>query len=794
MCGYGVVTVVSTSGGLAGVRVVDFGHFVAGPLLGVLLANEGADVIHVDPPGVSLHPSDAFLNRGKRRLTLDLKDKVDLGIAKELVSSADVLIENFRPGVMDRLGLGWDSVENWAPHLVYCSLPGFAPEDPRACLQAWEGTISAATASCSPGARDGVGEVAPGDDTEANRPRYTAIPIASNFAAFLAGTLTVAALSVRDRTGRGQKVEVPLFHAMFEAIGAGGAYAERDGITAPFVARRGGSGTYRCADGRYVMLSTLGATRRFLRWLADVAGITSWGAEGLTAPRLSPKTEARLYEELTALFATRPSHEWEELAAKAGIPLIAIRSGDEWLQTDHAISSRAVTVLNDPEFGETRLAGLPIRTAANEHLTPQPRHVPDEDRAEILRELQNRAPAPRSLAPTIQADVDAAPFDGMRVIDLTEILAGPTSGRILGELGAEVIKINSPRGEPACHGLLNRGKQSLLLDVQSEGGQEVFWQLASDADVVIQNYRPGSAERYGIGYEHAKAHNPDIIYVSVSCYGPGGDWETRRGYEYQGQAATGIMDRAGGDGPPDNIRPYPICDYGTGALASFAASLALYHRQRTGDGQHTKAALANTGTYHQASYLLDYASKDWDVPAGRTTLGTGPMQRFYRANDGWFFLGLNQDCADSLSQQDELVASVREIIESGTLDTDIRERALERLFLTHGTDEWVTALQTAGVGAHATVELRDLMLEPLTESLGLSIAQISDDAGPVRMPGLAGRMSRSRLRIGEPARQPGADAQAVLSAIGIGDRVDYLARAWALRTTDLPPAWPQINW
>jgi crotonobetainyl-CoA:carnitine CoA-transferase CaiB-like acyl-CoA transferase len=783
MCGYGVVTVVSTSGGLAGVRVVDFGHFVAGPLLGVLLANEGADVIHVDPPGVSLHPSDAFLNRGKRRLTLDLKDKVDLGIAKELVSSADVLIENFRPGVMDRLGLGWDSVENWAPHLVYCSLPGFAPEDPRACLQAWEGTISAAAASCLPRAADGG---------ETDRPTYTAIPIASNFAAFLAGTLTVAALSVRDRTGLGQKVEVPLFHAMFEAIGVWGAYAERDGITTPFGYRRGGGGAHRCADGRYVMFSAHSSTRRFLRWLADVAGITSWGVDGLTASRLSPEAEARLYEELAALFATRSSYEWEELAAKAGIPLIGIRSGDEWLQTDHAISSRAVTVLNDPEFGETRLAGLPIRTAANEHLTPRPRHVPNQDRAEILRELRNHAP--RSFTPTIQADVDAAPFDGMRVIDLTEILAGPTSGRILGELGAEVIKINSPLIWPAGHGFLNRGKQSILLDVQSEGGQEVFWRLVSDADVVIQNFRPGSAERYGLGYEHAKARNSDIIYVSVSCYSPGGAWETGRGYEMQGQAATGIMDRVGGDQPPENFGPYAICDYGTGVLASFAASLALYHRQRTGDGQHASAALANTGTYHQASYLLDYTSKDWNVPAGRNALGTGPSQRFYKAKDGWFFLGLSPDRSDAHSCQDDLVAAVLEIIGSEALSTEEHEHELEKLFLSHGTHEWVTALQGAGIGAHAVTRLRDLMVDPLAESLGLSITQISDEAGRVRMPGLAGRMSLSQLQVGQPARRPGADAETILNTIKMGDRIDHLARAWALRTTELPLAWPKMEW
>ena len=137
------------AGVLSGIKVVDFGHFVAGPLTAVMLADQGAEVVHVDRPGAELAEADAFLNRGKRRVTLDLKDPADAAIAARLAASANVVIENFRPGVMDRHGLGWQQLAPVAPQLIYCSLPGFGRDDPRAAIPAWEGVVAAATANCS---------------------------------------------------------------------------------------------------------------------------------------------------------------------------------------------------------------------------------------------------------------------------------------------------------------------------------------------------------------------------------------------------------------------------------------------------------------------------------------------------------------------------------------------------------------------------------------------------------------------------------------------------------------------
>ena len=133
---------------LEGVRVIDFGQYIAGPMVGMMLADFGADVIRIDPPAGPRFDTaaNATWNRGKRSIVLDLKRSEDLAHARDLIASADVVIENFRPGVMERQGIGPGAMTRAHPQLIYCSMPGFASNDPRAGMRGWEGVIAAATA------------------------------------------------------------------------------------------------------------------------------------------------------------------------------------------------------------------------------------------------------------------------------------------------------------------------------------------------------------------------------------------------------------------------------------------------------------------------------------------------------------------------------------------------------------------------------------------------------------------------------------------------------------------------
>ncbi|BCB76658.1 hypothetical protein Pflav_030680 [Phytohabitans flavus] len=266
-----------------------------------------------------------------------------------------------------------------------------------------------------------------------------------------------------------------------------------------------------------------------------------------------------------------------------------------------------------------------------------------------------------------------------------------------------------------------------------------------------------TAERYGLSWAHVRARRPDLVYVSVSCYGYGGPWESRRGYETQAQAASGIMCRAGDAERPRVLGPYNLLDYGTGVLAAFAAALGLYHRATTGAGVHAHTSLTQAATHHQGVHLVGADQRVTAEPSGPYALGTGPLHRFHRASDGWLFVA------------------------GGAGDED---------FASATSAEWVTKLRSAGIAAHEVVGLAELMTDPAVRARGLAVSQLSEEAGEVVMPGIAIGLTRTPARLGAAVRRPGADGPAVLAAHGYGDNdIEELARGWVLQTAALPSGW-----
>jgi crotonobetainyl-CoA:carnitine CoA-transferase CaiB-like acyl-CoA transferase len=733
---------------LDGIRVVDFGQYIAGPLAAMMLGDHGAEVIHVDPPGGPRWnvDADAFYNRGKQRITLDLHSLDESAIARRLVASADVVVENFRPGVMDRLELGAAASSAANPALIYCSIPGFAADDPRRDVAAWEGVVGAAT-DIYPPISQLLGETDERTRADPQRPVLTALPLASNFAAFHAATAIVMALIERQRSGLGQHIEVPLFDAMFELIGANGI--SLNGVYP--VGRTQGSRTIACADGRHILFNSTSSPR--FRRFAAAAGATD-----------------------NAVFSEQPAAQWEKAINAAGGPTTLVRTPQEWLASPHARARGAVIQLEDPLLGPTWMPGT------NVHLSDSPgkiraRHLPDADRVVVL--------ASETVPRTVNGDgVSRAPLSDLRVLDLTQVVAGPCTGRILVEYGAQVIKVNNAHPESLTaavalsmrpvdpgnqqHEHLNRGKQTLLLDLHTPEGRTIIQQLIDRSDVLMQNFALGMAAHYGIGFDQVRQRRPDLLYFSLSAYGYGGPMESYRGYEGNAQAVTGLMDRFGGDGPPLG-QPYLLDDYGTGIRGAFAIALGVYHRQKTGRGQHIHIALVETATYHQAPYLLDYPGKAWyREPRGPEALGWSPLQRLYRAQDTWLFLGAR---------------SYADLGRVEGLEDACDEAALERRFAGQPAAVWVARLRAGGIGAHVTARVEDLMHDPWVRAHGLSITQHIDGLGDMLMPGVAARLSRTPLQVGAAVHPAGADAPAILESIGLTDELDRLVSAGVISLT-----------
>ncbi|MBM3140883.1 MAG: CoA transferase [Chloroflexi bacterium] len=359
----------------------------------------------------------------------------------------------------------------------------------------------------------------------------------------------------------------------------------------------------------------------------------------------------------------------------------------------------------------------------------------------------------------------------VRVIDTTQIWAGPTAGRVLAEFGADVVKINDTSGDVMSHLHVNSGKRSLLLDLRSAAGRDVLWRLAETSDVFIQNFRKGTAERLGIGYDDVRARRADILYASVSAYGYDGPRGADRGWEPVGQATTGMQLRMGGDAPA--MQPFALCDYGTGMMGAFSVLLALFHRGRTGEGERVQAALSMTGTLHQTSFMFEYEGRTWDEPSGRAARGAGPLQRLYRAADGWFVLGARPGDRPRL-------AAATGIAGLAAMDGGALEQALETRFATEPTATWVDRLTAAGIGAHALVDLETVLEDPWVRRHRLTVVREHEGVGAVRMVGPSPRLSMTPVRVTEPARPPGADGPTVLVELGLGDVLGELLSARAI--------------
>jgi crotonobetainyl-CoA:carnitine CoA-transferase CaiB-like acyl-CoA transferase len=762
------------AGALDGIRVIDFGQYIAGPLTAMLLGDQGADVIRIDPPAGPAWKSaaNATYNRNKRSIALDLKTAEGRDTARRLIETADVVIENFRPGVMDRLGLGRDAMTAANPRLIYCSLPGFASDDPRAGVRAWEGVVAAAT-GCYP--------LRPG----AEHPVYTAMPISSVYASVQAAVAIAMALNAREADGIGQSVEVPLFDATFGAIGfAGQRIHSQDGADPLAAMARAPmqvvGGQIQCKDGRYVMY--MGGNKEARHFL-EATGAAEW-VDALAAGTITSE-EARAKTE--ALFLTRTAQEWEDYCEEIGTECAVCRPSAEWLENEGALASQIIVDGDDPEIGRFRGPGIPVRMSATPPSIRSPRHRLDADRAQVMAELAatngSRAARPELVEGRAATErMLRSALEGVRVLDLCIVLAGPTCGRTLGEYGADVIKIDRPQqpGAPGgrgggFHTDINRAKRSIMLDLKRPEGLEVFMKLVDSADVVVQNFRKGVAERVGFGYEAVRARKPDIVYGSLNAYGQVGPFAGRPGHEQILQAATGAQERYGGSGRPV-LQPYAVNDYGTGFFGALGVALALYHRKRTGEGQHVDGALAYTATMLQSSLMQGYEGRVWDEPRGQDAIGAGPLDRAYRAADAWFYLA-----ARPLD-----IAASPDLRDLAGLSGGALAAALEQRFASRPAAEWVERLTACGIGASLFVSARELMSEPWVIDHGLSVTREHSGLGLVTTTGPAARLWRTPPGPGRPAPQPGEDAASILAEIGLQGELHRLVESGVVAGAALP--------
>ena len=742
---------MTSKGVLAGIRVIDFGQYVAGPMAAMYLADNGADVIRVDPPEGPRwkHPANAMLQRSKRSIVLDLKQAADKATARRLIETADVVIEGFRPGVMARLGLAPDSFGDVNDRLIWCSIPGFGAQDERADLQAWEGIVSAATGLYPPHILAIEGP-----------PVFNPMPLASTFAAMMAAHRIAAALVSRHRYGRGSFIEVSLYHAAFQALGGScelplsRLYGD---LTLAVLSPLYSTG-YETADGKLFMISVpVRGVQALVDRLVPGVDLLSLDAEGV----------AKLRASLAERFKERTALDWEKFTQEEiGLASGPVLSSEEWLADAHARESKTVIEVTDPELGSTRQAGFPVLLTGTAPDLQFARRRIGEDQDDVLEELKGLTAPGASGA---EAHGDLA-LSGVCVLDTSTLLAGPTTARILAQYGASVVKIEKAsvaRGEAdpstdevlylLSHRTMNSGKRTMFLDIKHPQSAPILEKLFSWADVVHHNYTMGSVARLGFAPDQIRRYRANAIISSMSLHSLGGFREGYRGHEDLAQATTGICLRSGGTEEP---RPTGVLlnDHGAGHLSAFGVLLALFHRYRTGEVQEVNMALSRMATLHQFPFMLAYDGRIWDEPTGPHATGYNAADRLYRASDGWFYLACPADTFR------EKITALNGCEQTASLPPEDFERWLENHFSRAPVSEVVEQLTAAGIAAHRYLDIVEAVTEPI--AFDLKASAFIDHPGLGKALGIAHPLIGNGGTTLLAARRPGMDTMPILEEYG----------------------------
>ena len=381
------------------------------------------------------------------------------------------------------------------------------------------------------------------------------------------------------------------------------------------------------------------------------------------------------------------------------------------------------------------------------------------------------------------------PLSGIRVIELAHIMAGPCCGLMLADMGADVIKLekapagdDSRRflppdigGESAAFLMMNRNKRGIVVDLKTAGGKQVARRLFTDADVVIENYRKGTMELLGLGYETLRQDNPGLSYCEISGFGRTGPYAERGGFDLIAQGMSGLMSITGeAPGRPPIKCGAPIADSTAGILGAMGVLAAYIQRAKTGQGQRVDTSLFEAGivhTYWQSAIAM--ASGTAPGPMGSAHPLNAPYEAF-KTTDGWITLGAANQ-ANWLKLLDlitapELGEDPRFTNNHGRITHRIElAKALAPIIRTRTSADWLSRLEAAGVPAGPVLDVAEMHRDPQTLARGMVTKAPHTKLGPVKTLGAPVKFSATPGGVTRGAPLLGEHTREVLAEYGYGD-------------------------
>ncbi len=668
------------SGACDGIRVVDFSWWMVGPLATMTLADCGATVIKVEPPdGDPARDLPAFQmwNRGKESVALDLKTEDGRARAQELIRTADVVVVGFRPGVAERLDIGYQQVHETNPRAVYASISGFGAEGTSRHLQGYDALVAAKSGRMVMYERIAQ---RPG-------PGFTPNPYCSFSAAMLLMQGILAALHKRRQTGVGQEVRVSMLAAILP-------FDLNTWILPQFTPatpdsqkdkRHFATSVGRTYDSQRIQRPDFRVPRPSIWCGVTKDGVWLWienTAQHLCVTQMTALDLLHLYEQerfaqLPAVFnetdgeelwqillerlQSKTYEEWRRIFDGHKMGWERLSSPLEALQHRQVIHNGHRVEVPGLQEQKTLQPGSLVRFSESE--TRIGRRAPrlGEHTEQAFRQSESVEAAPPRSDPAPSGN--GGPLSGVTVVDLSTWLAGAYAPTILAELGARVIAVEPLGGEPGRYllgGLLalmtSPGKESIALDLARPEARKIVHRLIAQADVVYHNFRTDVPKRLGVDYETCKKLNPKIVYVNASAYGDSGPDRKRPAFAGTIAAMSGYALRQAGRGHPapdsQNLgnedlkleawRLARTVDGSTDINAALAAVtavlLGLQARDASGAGQALMTTMICSNMHANSDELIDYDGRPPVARADADLFGLSPLYRLYEASDGWVFL------------------------------------------------------------------------------------------------------------------------------------------------------------
>lgn len=397
------------------------------------------------------------------------------------------------------------------------------------------------------------------------------------------------------------------------------------------------------------------------------------------------------------------------------------------------------------------------------------------------------------------------PLEGIRVLDLTNVMAGPYCTMVLGDLGAEVIKLESLDGdstrnfepkvndESYCFAVLNRNKKSISVDMKAPAGKEIVMKLAAQADIVIENFRPGVVKKLGVGYDDVKQVNPGVIYASMSGFGQTGPYGRKGGFDIIAQGMSGIMMMTGHPGGRPAKVGIAMNDIACGVTTLYGILGALIGKLRHGQGQYLETSLLEAGlAWSIWEFGAYYGGGELPTATGTRHRRSAPYQAF-RSRDGYVTVGASGDklwraFVEQVVQKPEWLQDPR--FEKNPLrvkNVEALQELIESVLVTQTTAHWVEKLDAAGVPGGPVYTYDQTLADPQVQHRRMVYDIEHPVIGPMKTLGLPVKSNGELTAIRKPAPLHGQHTEEVLRAIGYGEgRVRELLAEGVVKSTGVP--------